>query len=66
MKLSKWLQTKKVTMTEFAGYVGVTHSAVWRWCHGESFPMLDNLRAIATVTEGKVKANDFMREREDR
>jgi transcriptional regulator with XRE-family HTH domain len=59
MKLSKWLQTKKVTMTEFASEVGVTHSAVWRWCNGESFPMLDNLRAIRKATKGQVKAVDF-------
>lgn len=60
MKLAQWLKTEKVTMAAFAERVGVTHSAVSRWCSGEIFPQGEKLIAIRSATNGLVSADDFM------
>lgn len=60
MKLPEWLAANDVTMVAFAKTVGVTPSAVSRWCSGELFPATDKLVRIRRATMGAVSADDFM------
>lgn len=60
MKLIDWLLAEKLTMAAFARKVGVSHSAVSRWCRSEMFPKEDRLVLIREATQGAVSAEDFM------
>lgn len=66
MKLSAYLEEKKITAADFAGLIGVHKSTVSRWIDEDSKsgaehrPGWDHLKTIAKVTEGAVTANDFV------
>ena len=60
MKLDRWLKRHKVSPEAFAKQIGVHETTVYRFIQGLSFPKSSNLRKIAEVTNGSVKANDFL------
>lgn len=59
MKLVCYLATHDLTLEAFVSKVGVNKATVLRWRNGQrpSWPSIDR---IATATEGKVTAADFM------
>jgi transcriptional regulator with XRE-family HTH domain len=61
MNLRTWLEQTDTTQAEFAARVGVTQSAVARWCGGV-VPLPRHWRAIREVTDGAVTPEDFLEE----
>jgi DNA-binding XRE family transcriptional regulator len=60
MKLGQWMQTKGLTEAAFAAKVGVSQATINRIRRGVNFPAWPLAMAIAVVTEGRVKPNDFL------
>ena len=61
MRLSEYLTSTNTRPATFARAVGVAHTTVARWASGEVAPSLDCMERIASVTDGAVMPNDFMR-----
>lgn len=59
MKLTEWLEAKKLTPTEFAERIGVHFSQVYRWCNGETLPTMRAFKAIERETKRQVTSADF-------
>lgn len=60
MKLSSYLQERKLTLRQFAAMVGVANaSVVYKWVAGNRVPRAKHMSAIVRETEGKVQPNDF-------
>jgi transcriptional regulator with XRE-family HTH domain len=62
MKLSDWLETNRMSASEFAEIIGVHRSTVGRWADPKytGRPWRDLMAKIAKATNGQVTANDFM------
>lgn len=60
MRLDRYLKRYKITPEDFAKLVDVHPTTVYRIIQGISFPKSSNLKRIAEVTNGLVKANDFL------
>jgi DNA-binding transcriptional regulator YdaS (Cro superfamily) len=61
MKLSDYLSSKKITVTEFANQIGVTPEGLRHWVSGSRTPRPQSMAKIASVTRGAVMPNDFLR-----
>lgn len=60
MKLRDYLHFNRLTAREFGALAGASEHTVGKWSRGERTPRPESMRAIATVTDGAVTANDFM------
>lgn len=60
MRLSEYLANQKISDSEFARRVGVSHSLVHRWKSGEKRPSMETASRIRDATGGAVTADDFM------
>lgn len=59
MKLSAYLDEKRVKPSDFAAVVGVTTEAIRLYVKGERIPRAATMQAIVSATDGLVTANDF-------
>jgi len=62
--LRQYLLVNKKTATQFAGEIGVTHSAVVKWLQGKCTPRKVVMTRIREVTGGTVTADSFLSESE--
>lgn len=60
MTLREYMKLNSITDAEMAALIGCSRSAVLKWRYGERTPRIDQLRRIASVTDGAVTANDFL------
>lgn len=60
MQLRDYMATKEVTPAEMARKVGVSVSAISRYCAGERTPEPPILKKIRKATGGMVTPNDFI------
>lgn len=60
MNLRTWLAANKISIADFAGRIGVTQTAVYRYVDGDRTPRPEVLRQIHAATGGEVTANDFL------
>jgi transcriptional regulator with XRE-family HTH domain len=60
MRLARYLQRNKLSQEAFAALAGLHPTTIYRFVNGLAFPKSSNLRKISEVTNGLVKANDFM------
>lgn len=59
MNISDYLSQTSKKSTEFAKELGVTHSAVSKWCKGKTTPSKATMQLIKHITGGLVTADDF-------
>ena len=59
MRLADYLTEKGLTLTAFAGEIGVSVEAVRRYSEGARIPSRDIMPRIEKATDGKVRPNDF-------
>ena len=59
MELRQYLGLRAITITAFAGSIGVSVQSVHRYLNGERIPKREVMARIAAVTGGKVTPNDF-------
>lgn len=59
MKLRDYLDREKLTITAFAGQVGVSHAAIVRYINGTRRPEWPVIDKIAEITKGDVRPDDF-------
>lgn len=59
MQLSDFLELYPGGASRFAGAIGVSYQAVWRYLAGERIPAPDVMVRIKEVTKGAVTADDF-------
>lgn len=59
MKLKDYLDGQGVTYEAFAGLIGVTTKAAWRYAHGERVPRPAIMHRIVEATGGAVQPQDF-------
>lgn len=60
MNLRSWLTDHNVSVADFAGRIGVTQTAAYRYVAGDRMPRPEVLRRIHAETAGEVTANDFL------
>ena len=58
--LERYLTKGGITVEEFAARIGVTANSVYRYKAGKRVPRREVLQKIATATDGKITANDFL------
>ena len=58
MKLSAYRDEEKISLSDFADKIGVTHAAVSRYEHGR-VPTPAVMKRIRDATGGQVQPNDF-------
>ena len=61
MKLTAYLNIKKIDRQEFAKAIGVDPITLYRWEKGKRFPR-KHIQKIMEATKNKVTANDFIGE----
>jgi 3,4-dihydroxy 2-butanone 4-phosphate synthase / GTP cyclohydrolase II len=61
MKLSEYIEAKGIKRGEFAQSIGVTGGWITSLCDGTGWPSREVAEKIASVTDGAVTANDFLR-----
>lgn len=59
MRLSQYLEARKITDAEFAKTLGVAQSTVLRLKRGDRQPSLDLAQRIAEATAGEVQPSAF-------
>jgi transcriptional regulator with XRE-family HTH domain len=59
MELRQYLCLRDITVTDFAGAIGVSVQSVHRYLNGERIPKREVMARIAAATGGKVTPNDF-------
>jgi len=59
MRLSDYLETKRIGDATFAGQIGTTAMAVSRYRRAQRIPRPEILEKIAAVTSGEVGPSDF-------
>ena len=59
MTLQEYLRKYKIRRADFAVEIGVSVTAIGRYCAFERFPSTPIRRRIFEATKGKVTANDF-------
>lgn len=60
MTLREYLDFEDMSITAFAERIGITRPAVSLWLAGRSMPRLHRIRQIENVTEGAVRAEDWI------
>jgi predicted transcriptional regulator len=63
MTLAEFLSEKKMRPTEFAARLRVHPSTVMRWIDGDRMPNISMIVRIEDVTNGRVRALDFVSDR---
>ena len=66
MKLKDYLRINNISQYRFAKMCSLDRSAVSLILKGKRFPRPDTLNKIELATDGQVKANDFMKEAQER
>lgn len=66
MKLKNYLQENNITQYKFAKRTGLRLSTISRIIKGQRFPRPHTMNLIEIASEGQVKANDFMKEAQER
>lgn len=59
MKLAPYLKKTGISEAHFSRLIGASPSGVNRWINGSRKPSLDQMQAIARVTRGQVRPEDF-------
>lgn len=64
MKISDWLKRKKFTQQDFINNskqkgFAISKGALQKWCNGQRIPRKEEMEKIYTLTNKKVKPNDF-------
>lgn len=59
MRLSEFLDRKRLTLDAFGAMVGVSGVSVHRWKTGKGVPSFRKLKKISEVTDGAVTQDDF-------
>jgi DNA-binding transcriptional regulator YdaS (Cro superfamily) len=59
MLLHDYLETEKVSQTDFARRLGVTQGMVWQWLKGVRRISAEKVIAIETATDGKVSRHEI-------
>jgi hypothetical protein len=59
MKLSAFLESRKINPAAFAAGTGLARQAVHRYIAGERIPDKSAMAKIVAATEGEVTPNDF-------
>jgi transcriptional regulator with XRE-family HTH domain len=59
MTLRDWRRARRLKGNELAEKLGVTPRTVSRWETGQNVPHASMIRAIKTMTDGEVTADDF-------
>lgn len=57
--MSTYLSQNKITVEDFAGVVGLSAPAIYKYLSGERTPRGQSVPKIAEATGGAVTANDF-------
>jgi transcriptional regulator with XRE-family HTH domain len=65
MKLKQWLKDNHRTADYIAHGCNVTRGTVSHWCTGRTVPTVAHLVTIERLTDGEVRAADFVRVEED-
>jgi transcriptional regulator with XRE-family HTH domain len=60
MKFGAYLKREKITTTDFAARIGVTHASVVRYVHGQRTPRIQVIDRIERATNGEVTMKDFL------
>ncbi len=60
MRLSAYLDSKKIPEATFAGMIGVSAKAVRHWLDGSRIPRSAQMQNIVGATDGAVTPNDFL------
>lgn len=60
MKLSAYLNVKKISSRDFAEKIDVAQASVSRYLAGQRTPRPKQLKKIMNATNGEVTANDFI------
>ena len=66
MKLKDYLRINNISQYKFAKMCDLDRSAITLLLQGKRFPRPDTLNKIELATDGQVKANDFMKEAQER
>lgn len=61
MKLKQYLMLRKVTISEFAEYIGCTRGHLSAVINGTYHPSRCLAKSIERVTDGEVKASDLLK-----
>jgi transcriptional regulator with XRE-family HTH domain len=61
MKLSDFMELKRLNDAEFARQLGRSTAAVWHYRKGSRIPRPDTMARIVALTNGAVTANDFFK-----
>lgn len=60
MRLSEYLEAKKLKPSRFAEMVGVPASTITRLVRGERSPGIELIEKIVKATDGAITPNDFI------
>ena len=66
MYLKDYLKSKKISQYRFAKMCGMNESTISLILQGKTFPTPETIKKIELATDGEVKANDFMKQAQDR
>ena len=66
MRLKDYLRINNISQYKFAKMCDLDRSAISLLFRGKRFPRPDTLNKIELATDGQVKANDFMKEAQER
>lgn len=61
MKLSAYIEQSGITRRDFAAKIGVSNGRITQLCEDGGWPSREVAERIASVTEGAVTADDFLR-----
>ena len=59
-KLVKWIEENRKTKAGLARELGVSYTTIHRWCAGETRPNAAGLASIERLTNGVIRAEDFV------
>lgn len=59
-RLIRWLDAEGLTYKRFAARLNVDKHSPYRWCAGLLLPSWRHMEAIAVVTDGAVRPDDWM------
>ena len=61
MQLSEWIKITGRTQTWVANKLGITTAMMWNYTHGIARPKLELVIEISILTDGEVKAEDWLK-----
>ena len=66
MLLKDYLKTKKISQYRLAKMCGMNESTISLLLQGKRFPRPETMNKIELATDGEVKANDFMKQAQEK